>query len=295
MVSLDEMAAFVEIVNNGSFSQASKKTGIPMSTISRRLADLEERLNIQLIYRTTRKQRVTDIGKVYLAHCQQMLREAEAAELAVQNLKAEPTGTLRITTPYVSDDPFASNMMDSFLRRYPKINVDYIVSQRKLDLIEEMFDCAIVPGLLNDSSLRAKGLGEFQLVYCASKRYIEQHGEPTHETLNKHQLVKMTYPEWFNIPEHEIDGLLNCRLKTNDIYVARRSAIGGIGITCLPNMFVKAHIESGSLTIVLPEISLQAPLNLVFPSNKQYTTKLRAFIDHMSEYSEKFAPWRLSN
>ncbi len=294
-ISLDEMAAFVEVVDNGNFSRASEKTGIPMSTISRRVADLEKRLNTQLLYRTTRKQRLTDIGKVYFYHCKQMLSEAEAAELAIQNLKAEPMGTLRVTTPYVLEDPFASKMMASFLQRFPKINVDYIVSQRKVDLIEEMFDCALIPGYLNDSSLRTKGLGAFQSVYCASPSYIEQFGKPELETISQHQLVKMIYPDWMIIPEHEKDKELNCRLSTNDIYVARRSAVGGIGITCLPKVFVNTQIESGSLEVVLPELSLETPFNLVFPGNKHYTTKLRAFIDHMSEYSEKFAPWRTVN
>lgn len=294
MMSLDEMAAFVEVVNCGNFSQAAKKTGIPVSTISRRIADLESRLNTQLLYRTTRTQQLTDIGKTYFYHCNQMLREAEAAELAVQNLKSEPSGTLRITTPYVLEDPFASNMMASFLDNFPKVEVDYVVSIRKIDLIEEMFDCAIVPGNLNDSSLRTKGLGKFELVYCASAEYIEQHGKPTIDICDQHYLINMIYPDWLNIPSNKDDKEFNCRLNTNDIYVARRSAIGNIGISCLPLTFIKPQLDSGDLIAVLPELSLQAPLNLVFPSNKQYTTKLRAFIDHISDYTEKFAPWQVA-
>lgn len=295
-VSLDEMATFVEVVNAGSFSKASKKMGIPLSTVSRRIADLEQRLKTQLLYRTTRKQRLSDIGKVYFNHCSQMLREAEAAELAVQNLKAEPSGLLRITTPYVFEDPYASNMMHSFLKKYPKIEVDYVVSQRKIDLIEEGYDCALLPGYLNDSSLRTKGLGTFKIIYCASPDYIERYGVASlASATNEHFLVKLIYPDWLNLPVDQVDSKLTCRVSTNDIYVARRSAVGGIGITCLPDTFIRQQLNDGSLVQVFPEITLQAPFNLVFPGNKQFTTKLRAFIDHIAEYTESFAPWMKNN
>ena len=291
-VSLDEMATFVEVVNTGSFSKASEKTGVPLSTVSRRIADLESRLNTQLLYRTTRKQRLTDIGKVYFSHCSQMLREAEAAEMAVQNLKAEPSGLLRVTTPYVFEDPFASNMMQSFLQKHPKIEVDYVVSQRKIDLIEEAFDCALLPGHLNDSSLRTKGLGTFKVIYCASPEYIKLYGEPDlKKDLAKYHFVKLLYPDWINVPIHEIDYVLSCRMTTNDIYVARRSAVGGIGIACLAQTFIQKQLKEGALKQVFPGIEMEVPFNLVFPSNKQFTTKLRAFIDHITAYIEKYAPW----
>ncbi len=290
--SLDEMATFVEVVNCGSFSKAAEKTGIPVSTVSRRVADLEGRLKVQLLHRSTRTQRLSDIGRVYFNHCSQMLREAESAELAVQNLKAEPSGVLRIHTPYVFDDPYASNMMQEFLLCYPKISVDYIVSLRKIDLIEELFDCALIPGHLNDSAMRTRGLGNFKLSYCASPAYIEQFGLPdVRQELNKHYFVKVEYPNWMSLPGNSVDAEFICRLKTNDIQVARRSAVGGIGLTCLPTMFIQKQLTEGSLVSILPELALEAPFNIVFPGSKQFTTKLRAFINHMADYSAKFAPW----
>ncbi|MFP3349914.1 LysR family transcriptional regulator [Pseudoalteromonas sp. SIMBA_153] len=291
-LSLDEMATFVEVVNCGNFSKAAEKTGIPVSTISRRISDLEQRLKTQLLYRTTRKQSLSDIGKIYFKHCSQMLREAEAAELAIQNLKAEPSGKLRITTPYVFEDPFASNMMKLFMVNHPKIEVDYVVSLRKVDLIEEGFDCALIPGFLNDSSLRTKGLGEFKIVHCASPEYIENYGLPTVDSLlDQHYLIKLNYPNWLNIPFDEHDNKMQSRLSTNDLYVARRSAAGGLGIANLPEAFALEQIKNGTLIKVLPEFDLTAPFNLVFPSNKQFTTKLRAFIDHIANFAENFAPW----
>lgn len=291
-VSLDEMATFVEVVNCGSFSKAAEKTKIPISTISRRISELEQRVKVQLLYRTTRKQSLSDIGKIYYNHCSQMLREAEAAELAIQNLKAEPSGLLRITTPYVFEDPFASNMMKSFMTDNPKVEVDYVVSLRKIDLIEEGFDCALIPGYLNDSSLRTKGLGKFKIIHCASPNYIEKYGVPIcNQSLKNHELIKLNYPNWLNIPFDKQDHQMKYRLTTNDLHVARRSAVGGVGISNLPEAFVHEQITDGKLIKVLPKFDVEAPFNLVFPSNKHLTTKLRAFIDHMSEFVENHAPW----
>lgn len=291
-VSLDEMASFVEVVDCGSFSKAAEKTGVPVSTISRRVGDLEKRLNTQLLYRTTRRQSLSDIGKIYFTHCSQMLREAEAAELAVQNLKAEPSGKLRITTPYVFEDPFASNMMKSFLLKHPKIEVDYIVSLRKIDLIEEGFDCALIPGYLSDSSLRTKGLGKFKIVHCVSPEYVGRYGLPTcDDTLTEHHLIKLNYPNWLSIPFDEYGNQMKSRISTNDMYVTRRSVVGGLGVANLPEAFILEQIKEGELIKVLPELDLEAPFNLVFPSNKHFTTKLRAFVDHIADYTKSYAPW----
>lgn len=291
-MSLDEMATFAEVVNCGNFTKAANKTGIPVSTISRRIADLEARLNIQLLYRTTRQQSLTDIGKVYFNHCSQMLRDAEMAEMAVQNLKAEPSGLLRVTTPYVIEDPYTANQIQSFMQHYPKITVDYMVSLRKIDLIEEMYDCAIIPGFLIDSSMRTRGLGTFKIVFCVSPHYLDNYGEPSiAEQLGEHYLVKLNYPEWLNIPSSKFENSMNCKLSTNDIYVARRSVVGGIGIACLPELFIQEQVDNGKLKVILPELTVEVPLNLVFPSNKQFTTKLRAFIDHMTDYAGQHAPW----
>ena len=290
-ISLDEMAAFAEVIDSGSFSGAARKTGIPVSTISRRVADLEKRLGIQLLHRTTRHQRLTHIGETYYRHCRQMLNEAEAAELVIQNLKAEPSGLLRVTTPYVFEDPFSANMMQSFLEKYPKIEVDYIVTLRKIDLIEENFSCALVPGFLSDSSMRTRGLGKIDVIFCASPAYIERYGIPDEDNLDQHHLVNLTYADWMNIPQTEIESTLMHRLTTNEIHVARRSAVGGIGIARLAQMFVRRQLEEKTLVPVLPQFNESVPFSLVFPGDRQPTTNLRAFIDHVVEFSKQFAPW----
>lgn len=294
-VSLDEMATFVEVVDSGSFSKAAQSSGVPVSTVSRRVSDLERRLQVQLLHRTTRKQSLTDIGSIYYEHCSRMLHEAEAAELAVQNLQAEPTGVLRVSAPFSLDDSFSSGLVLNFLKKYPKVNIDCVVTTRKVDLIEEKFDCAILPGELEDSSLIARGMGKYRTLYCASPKYIEKYGTPTEsDDLSKHHLIHFETPPWVNFPQDGLIHQFNTRFQTNDFFLARRFVIDGLGIARLPEANVKNCLKRGEMIEVLPKSSFSVPLNIVFPSNKQFTTKLRAFIDHMVEYSLEHAPWDFS-
>lgn len=290
-ISLDEMATFVEVVDYGSFSKASQISGIPVSTVSRRISDLERRLQVQLLHRTTRKQSLTDIGTIYYEHCSRMLQEAEAAELAVQNLQAEPTGLLRMTAPFSLDDEFTSNLVLSFIQKYPKMNFECTATTRKVDLIEEKYDCAILAGRLEDSSLIARGMGSSRIVYCASPEYIKKNGMPELGDLERHHLIDFIMPEWQNIPEDEFKEEFNTRFKTNDLLLARRLSADGLGITRVPQVNINESFQKGELVEVLSDHVISVPLSIVFPSNKQFTTKLRAFIDHMVEYSSQHAPW----
>ena len=290
--SLDEMAVFVEVVDCGNFSSAAKKSGIPVSTISRRISDLETRLNVQLLYRTTRQQRLTDIGTVYYEHCSRMLQEAESAELAVQNLQAQPSGVLRITSPYAYEDPFMSDLMASFMEKYPQVKVQNLVNQRKVDLIEEKIDCAVIAGHLDDSSLIKRGLGSADVVYCCSPAYIKKYGLPEYiDQLDGHKHVSLEIPEWLNPEPDPLVDLLETRLSTNDMFMSRRAALDGLGITRLPRVHITRELEKGELVEVLPGHVFALPISILFPSNKQFTTKLRAFIDHIVEFSSKHAKW----
>lgn len=291
-LSLDEMATFVEVVDAGSFSSASENSGIPISTVSRRISDLEKRLDVQLLHRTTRRQNLTDIGAVYYEHCSRMLNEAKAAELAVQNLQAEPSGVLRTSTPFPLDDPFSSAMFMSFIKKYKKVKIEFFVHTRKIDLIEEKIDCAIIPGILGDSSLITRGIGSSRIIHCASPSYISEFGFPQMaDNLKNHHLVRYETPAWLNLPSSPLNDTVPSRFYTNDFFAARRAALDGVGIAQLPAVQVATSLEKGELIQVLPELEVSVPVNLVFPSNKKFTTKLRAFIDHTVEYTTAHAPW----
>ena len=291
-ISLDEMATLVEVVDGGSFSSASINSGVPVSTVSRRISDLEKRLDVQLLNRTTRRQNLTDIGQVYYEHCSRMLQEAKAAELAVQNLQSEPSGVLRITSPMPLDDPFSSKLFMAFIKSHPKIKIEFFVHTRKVDLIEEGFDCAIIPGFLEDSTLIARGIGTSEIIHCASPAYLTKHGTPSSiADLENHLTINFELPSWLGVPKPPLNERVESRFFTNDFLAARRAAIDGVGIVQIPRVQIIKSLEQGELVEVLPELTTSVPVQLVFPSNKKFTTKLRSFIDHMVSFSAKYAPW----
>jgi DNA-binding transcriptional LysR family regulator len=293
-MSLDEMATFVEVVDFGSFSAASEHSGVPISTISRRISDLEKRLNVQLLHRTTRRQNLTDIGAVYYEHCSRMLNEAKSAELAVQSLQAEPSGVLRIVTPYSLDDPFGSELFLSFIKKHDKVSIEFFAHTRKVDLIEEEVDCAVIPGELGDSSLIARNIGSYRVVHCVSPAYAQRFGIPEQGMdLSSHHVIRFQFPSWLNVTRSPITQLAPSRFTTNDFIAARRAALDGVGIGEIPEVQIRRHLDSGELIRVLPELDYSVTLNLVFPSNKKFTTKLRAFIDHTIDFAKLHAPWQM--
>ncbi len=291
-LSLDEMATFVEVVNHGSISKASIQTGIPVSTVSRRIQELEARLKVQLLRRTTRKQNLTDIGKVYFEHCSRMLQEAQSAELAVQNLQAEPSGLLRMMSTFPLIDAYSSKLFQSLMDKYPKLNLEFNIEARKLDLIEEKYDLAIIPGKLEDSSLISRKIGTTGYIYCASPDYLEKQGTPENlDDLALHQIINYVPPAYLKVPLDPINKKVESRIRTNNFFMAWRCTKDGLGIARLPELQIGNELLSGDLVRVIPSALVSIDINLVFPSNKQFTTKLRAAIDHFVSITRESAPW----
>ncbi len=293
--SLDEMATFVEVVDCGSLSVASKKTGIPKSTVSRRITDLEKRLCVQLLHRTTRNQALTDIGSIYYEHCSRMLSEANAAELAMQTIQEAPIGVLRILSPISLDDPFASKLLRNFLIKYPEIHIEYQTITNQHELSEQHFDCALLMGDLKDSSLVAKRFGTFRHLYCASPAYIEAYGIPKDEIhLSDHFFATVNPLDWITVKKDPLEGKIKSRFTTNDYYSLRRTATDGMCIARLPEIQIFQQLKDGDLIEVLPHLATVDPMYLVFPKKKQYTTKLRVFLEHAVSHAAKHAPWKFN-
>lgn len=282
--SLDKMALFVTVVDCGSFSKAAEKTGTTVSTVSRNISELEEHLGVQILNRTTRKQVLTEVGKTYYQHCSTMLREAEKADLAVQMLQVDPTGKLRVLTPYSFDGEFGSNLLKDFLAKYPRIDVELIISTEEADLTDGQFDLAFIPGELKDSSMIVRGFGNAQIIYCASPDYIEKYGDPTLKNLSDHYFIDHTYPKWLNIPHHKWECEMTSRFTTNDLYMTKSCMLSGVGVGRLHIDFVAKELEQGKLIHVLRSEDIVTPMNVLFPNGRQLSSKVRAYIDHSIEY-----------
>src|SRR5882672_9688433 len=157
-MDLNEMVVFARVVQAGSFTAAATELGMPKSTVSRKVSELEERLDARLLQRTTRKLSLTDVGRTYYEYCARILNEVQNAEAALSNLHDAPRGLLRITTgPNVS---FLAPIVTSFTRRYAEVRVEVFCTHRTVDLVEERFDLGLRAGTLSDSSLIARPLGK---------------------------------------------------------------------------------------------------------------------------------------
>lgn len=168
MLKLDLMAIFAHVAQSGSFTAAALQLGLPKSTVSQRVAELEERLGLRLLHRSTRKLSLTEAGRIYLEHCQAMLDEAGAADAAVSILRDAPAGVLRITAPEASGLKLMPPLLAAFKRAYPQVEVQLTVTDAHLDLVAERIDVALRTGQLRDSSFISRRIGQVRRVLVAA-------------------------------------------------------------------------------------------------------------------------------
>src|SRR5664279_1525644 len=189
----NDLLLFARVADEGSFSRAAERLGLPKSTVSRRLAALEARLGERLLLRTTRKLTVTDFGHSVLEHAHQVVAEVEAATLLAQNRQVEPSGRLRVSMPGDFATQVMSTLLAAFIARFPAIALEIDLSPRRVDLIGENFDVAIRMGdLPDDASLAARRLAVFSASLYASPAYLKRRGVPTEpEALLEHDALRL--------------------------------------------------------------------------------------------------------
>ncbi|MGH7286184.1 MAG: LysR family transcriptional regulator, partial [Polyangiaceae bacterium] len=183
-MDLNEMLVFARVVEAGSFIAASAKLGMPKSTVSRKVAELESRLNARLLQRTTRRLNLTDVGRTYYDYCARIVGEVEDAERAVGSLQNVPRGPLRVTCG--PNAAFLGPIFGDYLKRYPEVRLEIVSTNRIVDLIEERFDLGIRAGTLADSTLVARSLGQVAWYLVATPAYLKKRGRPrTPDDLHK--------------------------------------------------------------------------------------------------------------
>ena len=224
MQDLNEMAIFAVVVASGSFTKAAEKLKLPKSTVSRKVSQLEKRIGVRLINRTTRNLKPTETGKLYHEHCVKMLEQAEEADRVVTNMQAEPSGLLRISTPLSFGTPFFIGTIKRFLDQYPKVSVEILSDDKQIDLLDQEVDIAFRIGPLSDSSLIARNLGTARLSLCASPAYIAKHGAPKSlQDLDDHTCVSHPVSNWFFQTSNGIEEVQpKSRLISNDMEIIRK-------------------------------------------------------------------------
>jgi DNA-binding transcriptional LysR family regulator len=286
MDRLEAMSLFVAAVEAGSLSAASRRFGIPLATVSRKISDLERHLNTRLLNRSTRRLTPTDAGQAYLAACRRILDEVGEAERTAAGEYSAPTGELAITAPVVFGRLHVLPVVTGFLAAYPDVDIRLTLADRITQLVEDHFDLAIRIGQLPDSSLVAIGVGAIRRVVCASPAYLADHGTPTSpEYLGTHDCITFeglaSAASWsFTKGKAEIPVRVRSRLQVNTAEAAIDAAIAGVGLTRVLSYQIEAALRSGTLRVLLQEFEPAPwPVSLVHAGHGLLPVKLRAFLD----------------
>lgn len=291
---LNALAVFVKVVQTGSFTGAARALGMPKSTVSQRVAELEERLGTRLLQRTTRRLSLTDAGRIYHDHGRRIVAEVEAADRAVTSLQEKPRGLLRITLP--ASTQFLGPSLADFLREHRDVQLDVVCTDRMVHLVEESFDVAIRAGVLSDSTLIARNLGTIHYALVASPRYLEQHGRPRSvAALAEHRClifsVGPTPRTWrLTRADETREVSVSGTLFVNDLDMLHDAVVRGVGIAMLPAFHCLADLRAKRLERVLPDWSLPGtPIQAVYPSSRHVSPSVKALLDHLQQRTP--APW----
>ena len=288
-MKLDAMALFALVAREGSFTAAARVSGLPKSTVSQRVAELENLLGVRLLHRSTRRLTLSEAGQVYLQHCQVMLDAASAADAALSRLRDAPAGTLRITAPEASGTLLLPGLLEAFQQRHPAVTVECVISDAQLDLIAERIDLALRTGQLADSSFVSRRIGPVGRVLVAAPAYLAQEGWPqAPDELAGHRLLMHgVLPQW---PLQQAGDVIrvdasHARLRANNLNTLRQLAVAGAGIALLPRFMVRDALADGSLQRLLPDHP--PPDNhyyAVYPSRSHRPAALTALLDFIDEY-----------
>ncbi len=294
-VEANDLILFARVVDEGSFSRAGQRVGLPKSTVSRRLSQLESQLGERLLLRTTRKLTVTDFGHSVLEHARQVAEEVEAAELLGQHRQTEPSGRLRVSMP----GDFASNVLSrliaNFIARHPAISLQLDLTPRRVDLIGENFDLALRMGTLpDDASLAARLIATMSMGLYAAPAYLRQQGTPSEpEALIHHQALHLLgrhgEPRSWVLTRGEArwEGIPPGRIAINSPEMLVRLARSGMGIAAVADHFAAPYLAEQQLVPVLPEWHLpDVQAWAVFPGRRLMPSRTRAFLDALqAEFS----------
>jgi len=292
MHDLNDLFYFAKVVEAGGFAAAGRVLGIPKSRLSRRIADLENRLDARLLQRTTRKLALTDIGERYLRHCQAMLLEAEQAEETVASLTSEPRGRLRVSAP--GGIALLGEMVVDFLAAYPKVQLEFIQTSRRVDLLNEGIDVALRVRSAEDEdpTLITRRLLPAQAYVVAAPALLQGLHIDTPDDLGKLPALGALEADRKIHLRLQHDGgqvreaILEARLAIEDFTVRKRAALAGLGFSILPAPFCRDEIQDGRLVRLLPDWTLPTGhLQMVYTHRRGMLPAVRAWIEHVSQAS----------
>ncbi len=293
MLDLNQMSVFIRVVQEGSFTGAARTLGIPKSRVSRMITDLEDKLGLRLLERTTREVRPTDVGLQYFEQYKPLFEEIQDIHSRISDVQQEPSGLLRVAAPV----GFAIGLMGrwhaEFKQQYPLIDLEVVFTNGGVHLVRDGYDCGFAVGHLEDSSLIARKFDETDPVLCASPDFLRRYGPIS----SPEQLKEMPWVCVGSRDEHihrcilvnsasneRIEIKQNASVMVNHHEVAIQHMLAGQGISVASSFFAYEQLIRGELVPILPEWQVeQEPLYLVFPSGRHLAKKVRAYIDFLME------------
>ncbi|MEK5765465.1 LysR substrate-binding domain-containing protein [Acinetobacter schindleri] len=294
LTDLDDFYCFAQVVEHGGFSAAERATDIPKSKLSRRVYNLEERLGVRLIQRSSRHFAVTDIGMNIYRHAQVMLSAAQAAHDLVDHLNTEPRGIIKLSLPVSIAQNEIARILPAFLKQYPEIKIQMMVTNRRVDIINEGFDIAlrVRSSLDDDPNLVIRQFDQIEQHLFASQGYLNEFGHLKNpEELSEHKILSMAdeHTEQFLILHNNMQQQKKIRVMPtvlgSDLSMLAQLATSGCGITLLPDNVVQQYVERGELVRVLPEWkAAHGIFHMVYPSRRGLLPAVRVFIDYLVEH-----------
>jgi len=291
MQDLNDLFYFSIVVEKNGFAAAGRALDIPKSRLSRRISQLEERLGVRLLQRSTRRFAVTDAGQRFYRHCQAVMAEAQAAEEAVAQLTTEPRGLVRVSCPVSITQNVMANILPGFAEKYPQVKILLLSTNRRIDLINEGVDVAIRVRfkLDTDADLVVRTFGHSHSVLVANPRYLDERGRPEQpEDLAKFETISISELEWqsweFSNAGRTYRFEHQPRLMCGDFPLTLAAAKRGLGVALLPESVCCAALNANELEIILPQWSPpQGIVHCVFPSRRGLLPAVRVLIDWLAE------------
>ena len=285
-----EMLAFAAVVDAGSFVGAADTLNTSKAAVSRHVNDLEQRLGVRLLNRTTRKLSLTDDGQNFLPQCKDILSAIEQAESQLSSHSAEASGMLRVSAPVTFGVLHLAELWGDFLQAHPKVTLDVSLSDRTVDLVEEGFDVAIRISASPHPTLIDRKLATTRVIVCATPTYLARHGTPTHpDELASHDIISYSYwssrDEWtFEGPQGEVSVRTRSRMYANNGDTCLAAALDHQGIILQPDFLVAGPLQRGELVPLLPGyLAPEIGIHAVYASRKQLPLKVRKLIDFLVE------------
>jgi DNA-binding transcriptional LysR family regulator len=289
---LQSMKVFVRVAELGGFAPAARELDLSPAMVAKHVQSIEARLGTRLLHRTTRRQNLTEVGKLYLARSRAALAEFDAAEAAATELQAQPRGMLRVTAPVVLGSRGLAPLIPGFLAQYPQVDVELALHDRIVDLMEEGFDVALRTGELPDLPLVARPLQPLRMLLCATPAYLRRHGRPrAPQDLAQHACLGFTYwvhkERWRLLgPDGTEHGVpIRSRFTSNNGEALRQAALAGGGILMQWETLLHEDLAARRLVRVLPGYAPpQRAAHLLYAPERRPGAKLQRFIEYVARH-----------